>query len=146
MSTSATCSTIWPPTPPTRAILLYVEAVTYARKFMSAARAASRLKPVVVIKAGRHTEGAKAAASHTGALAGSDKAYDAAFCRAGMLRVGDLDEMFDAAETLALARPVDGDRLAILTNGGGIGVLATDTLIDLGGKPGPSWRRIPSMR
>ena len=117
----------------TRAILLYVEAVTYARKFMSAARAASRLKPVVVIKAGRHTEGAKAAASHTGALAGSDKAYDAAFCRAGMLRVGDLDEMFDAAETLALARPVDGDRLAILTNGGGIGVLATDTLIDLGG-------------
>lgn len=117
----------------TRAILLYVEAVTHARKFMSAARAASRVKPVIVIKAGRRAEGAKAAASHTGALAGSDKAYDAAFRRAGMLRVDDLGELFDAVETLAMARPVEGNRLAILTNGGGIGVLATDTLIELGG-------------
>ena len=118
----------------TRAILLYVEAVTAARKFMSAARAASRAKPVIVIKAGRHPEGAKAVASHTGALAGSDAVYDAAFRRAGMLRVGDLAELFDAAATLAVAREIRGDRLAILTNGGGVGILATDALIDRGGR------------
>ena len=117
----------------TTAILLYVEAITHARKFMSAARAAARAKPVIVIKAGRHAEGAKAAHSHTGALAGADAVYDAAFRRAGMLRVYDLDELFDAVETLAYARTVRGNRLAIITNGGGIGVLATDSLIDYGG-------------
>lgn len=121
----------------TRAILLYVEAVTHARKFMSAARAAARTKPVIVIKGGRHAEGAKAAASHTGALAGSDAVYDAAFQRAGMLRVETLEELFTAAETLAttarFARSV-GERLAILTNGGGLGVLATDALIGAGGR------------
>lgn len=117
----------------THSILLYVEAVTDARKFMSAARAAARVKPVIVIKAGRHPEGAKAVASHTGALAGSDAVYDAAFRRAGMLRVGDLAELFDAAATLAVAREIKGDRLAILTNGGGVGILATDALIDRGG-------------
>ena len=83
----------------TRAILLYVEAVTDARKFMSAARAAARLKPVVVVKSGRMAQGAKAAATHTGALAGSDAVYDAAFRRAGLLRVLDLRELFDCAET-----------------------------------------------
>jgi acetyltransferase len=118
----------------TRAILLYIEAVTHARKFMSAARAAARIKPVIVVKAGRYTEGARAAASHTGALAGADGVYDAAFRRAGMLRVIDMQALFDAVETLAMAGPVSGDRLAILTNGGGIGVLATDTLIDKGGR------------
>ena len=118
----------------TRAVLLYIESITHARKFMSAARAAARLKPVVAIKAGRHAESAKAAHSHTGALAGSDDVYDAAFRRAGMLRVADLDELFDAVETLASPPPYRGDRLAILTNGGGVGVLATDTLIDLGGR------------
>ena len=117
----------------TRAILLYVEAITSPRKFMSAARAAARLKPVIVIKAGRHAEGAKAAASHTGALAGADAVYDAAFRRAGMLRVHDIDELFDAVATLANPPKSSGDRLAILTNGGGLGVLATDTLIDEGG-------------
>jgi acetyltransferase len=117
----------------TRAILLYVEAIKEARKFMSAARAAARLKPVVVVKAGRAAEGARAAASHTGALAGSDAVYDAAFRRAGMLRVNDMTELFDAVETLALTRPQQGERLAILTNGGGPGVLATDALIALGG-------------
>lgn len=117
----------------TRAILLYVEAITHPRKFMSAARAAARLKPVIVIKAGRHAEAAKAAASHTGALAGSDAVYDAAFRRAGMLRVHDIDELFDAVATLANPPKGSGDRLAILTNGGGLGVLATDTLIDEGG-------------
>jgi acetyltransferase len=117
----------------TRAILLYVEAIDDARKFMSAARAAAHSKPVVVIKSGRHAQGAKAAATHTGALAGSDAVYDAAFRRAGLLRVFDLDELFAAAETLGRLRPFSGRRLAILTNGGGLGVLAVDQLIDLGG-------------
>lgn len=117
----------------TRAILLYIEAVQDARKFMSAARAAARTKPIVVVKAGRHAQGAKAALTHTGALAGSDAVYDAAFRRAGLLRVNDLDELFAAAETLGRLRPFPGRRLAILTNGGGIGVLAVDRLADLGG-------------
>ena len=117
----------------TRAILLYVEAIGNVRKFMSAARAAARVKPVVVIKSGRHAQGAKAAATHTGALAGSDAVYDAAFRRAGLLRVLDLEELFAAAETLGRLRPFTGNRLAILTNGGGIGVLAVDRLADLGG-------------
>ncbi|HYD29872.1 MAG TPA: bifunctional acetate--CoA ligase family protein/GNAT family N-acetyltransferase [Azospirillaceae bacterium] len=117
-----------------RAILLYIEAVTDARKFMSAARAASRQKPVIVIKAGRTEEAARAATSHTGALAGTDAVYDAAFRRAGILRVTELDELFDAVETLAMGVQITGDRLAILSNGGGIGVMATDTLIDFGGK------------
>ena len=117
----------------TRAILLYIEGVTHARKFMSAARAASRMKPVIVVKAGRHAAAAKAAASHTGALAGVDAVYDAAFRRAGMLRVVTLEDLFDAVETLAQARPPRGERLAILTNGGGVGVLATDALMDAGG-------------
>jgi acetyltransferase len=114
----------------TRAILLYVEAVTHARKFMSAARAAARSKPVIVCKAGRHSEGARAARSHSGALAGSDAVYDAAIERAGMLRVFALEELFDAVEMLALGRRPRGDRVAIVTNGGGIGILATDRLID----------------
>src|SRR5215472_736770 len=119
----------------TRAILLYVEAIRDARKFMSAARAAARVKPVVVIKAGRHSAAAQAAATHTGALAGADAVYDAAFRRAGLLRVLDLGEFFDATETLGRIRAVSGRRLAILTNGGGIGVLAIDRLVDLGGLP-----------
>jgi acetyltransferase len=117
----------------TRAIVLYIESVADARKFMSAARAAARVKPVVVIKAGRHAEGARAAATHTGALAGSDAVYDAAFRRAGLLRVFDLDELFAATEILSRQPPFPGRRLAILTNGGGIGVLAVDRLADLGG-------------
>jgi acetyltransferase len=118
----------------TSAILLYLEAVRDARKFMSAARAASRLKPVVVVKSGRMAQGAKAAATHTGALAGSDAVYDAAFRRAGLLRVLDLRELFDCAELLArhLHAP-GGNRLAILTNGGGLGILAVDRLTELGG-------------
>jgi acetyltransferase len=117
----------------TRAILLYIESIKDARKFMSAARAAARTKPVVVIKTGRHALAARAAATHTGALAGSDAVYDAAFHRAGLLRVLDLGELFDAAETLDRVKAVAGKRLAILTNGGGIGVLAVDRLLDLGG-------------
>jgi acetyltransferase len=117
----------------TRAILLYIEAVIDARKFMSAARAAARIKPVVVVKSGRMAQGAKAAATHTGALAGSDAVYDAAFRRAGMLRVFDLRELFDCAETLGRVSAPRGKRLAILTNGGGIGILAVDRLVELGG-------------
>jgi acetyltransferase len=112
---------------------LYIESVKDARKFMSAARAAARAKPVIVIKAGRHAQGAKAAATHTGALAGSDAVYGAAFRRAGLLRVFDLEELFDATETLGRLKPFPGQRLAVLTNGGGVGVLAVDRLIDLGG-------------
>ena len=119
----------------TRAILLYVEAIKDARKFMSAARAAARIKPVVVVKSGRMAQGARAAATHTGALAGSDAVYDAAFRRAGILRVSDLRELFDCAETLGRVESPPGKRLAILTNGGGIGVLAVDRLVELGGIP-----------
>jgi acetyltransferase len=118
----------------TRAILLYVEGITHGRKFMSAARAAARLKPVLVLKAGRSSGGARAAASHTGMLAGSDRVYHAAFRRAGMLRVDTMAELFDAAATLALTGAQDGERLAILTNGGGAGVLASDALEAAGGR------------
>ncbi|MBA4329826.1 MAG: GNAT family N-acetyltransferase [Polaromonas sp.] len=118
--------------PGTRAILLYMESVKSARKFMSAARAAARNKPVIVVKAGRAPDGARAAASHTGALAGSDAVFDAAVRRAGMLRVDTLESLFDAAETLAHVTHWQGERLAVLTNGGGAGVLAADALA-LGG-------------
>jgi len=118
----------------TSAILLYVESVRDGRKFMSAARAAARRKPVLIAKAGRSPEAAKAAASHTGALAGVDDVWDAAIRRAGMLRVSTTEELFDAVETLARARPLTGDRLAIVTNGGGAGVMATDALVLNGGR------------
>ncbi len=122
----------------TRAILLYIEAIADARKFMSAARAAARLKPVVVVKSGRMAQGAKAAATHTGALAGSDAVYDAAFRRAGLLRVLDLRELFDCAELLGRhVRAPTGKNLAILTNGGGLGILAVDRLVELGGAVAP---------
>ncbi|HWJ93146.1 MAG TPA: CoA-binding protein, partial [Telluria sp.] len=119
--------------PETDSILLYMEDVRHARKFMSAARAAARSKPTIVIKSGRAPEGAKAAASHTGALAGADQVYDAAIRRAGMLRVLSTEDLFDAAETLARAKRLGGERLAILTNGGGPGVMATDELVCRGG-------------
>jgi acetyltransferase len=118
----------------TRAILLYVESVTHARKFMSAGRIAARAKPVLVIKTGRSSAGAKAALSHTGALAGADLVYDAAFRRAGMLRVHELRELFEAVTTLSAGVKAVGDRLAIMTNGGGAGVIAVDALEDDGGK------------
>jgi acetyltransferase len=117
----------------TDAVLLYIESVTNARKFMSAARRCARLKPVIVVKSGRHSEGAAAARSHTGALAGSDAVADAAFRRAGLLRVKSIDDLFGALEALSSRQELVGERLAILTNGGGAGVLATDHLIDEGG-------------
>jgi acetyltransferase len=116
------------------AILLYIESIAQARKFMSTARAAARNKPVIAIKAGRFAEGAAAAMTHTGALAGADDVFDAALRRAGIVRVFEIDELFAAVESLAHSKPIHGDRLAILTNGGGPGVLATDALIARGGK------------
>ncbi len=110
----------------TRSILLYIESVEAPRKFMSAARAAARNKPVIVVKAGRAGQGLRAAASHTGALAGSDIVIDSAIRRAGMLRVDTLAELFMAAETLVNFRANRSDSLAILTNGGGAGVMAAD--------------------
>ena len=104
---------------------------------MSAARRAARIKPVIVVKGGRAEEGARAATSHTGALAGADVVYEAAFRRAGMLRVNEVEELFDAATTLARRSPQRGNRLAIVTNGGGAGVLATDRLIEEGGRLAP---------
>lgn len=121
----------------TRAILLYVENVTHARKFMSAARIAARAKPVIVVKSGRGARAAAAAASHSGALSGADDVYEAAFRRAGMLRVQTLRDLFDAAATLAAGTRIRGDRLTILTNGGGLGVLATDALEALGARMAP---------
>ncbi len=118
----------------TRAVLMYVEGITQARKFMSAARGVARLKPVIVLKAGRHAAAAQAAASHTGSMAGSAAVYDAAFARAGLVRVAGLGELFDAAETLGHSITPRNERLAILTNGGGVGIIATDLLMDEGGE------------
>ncbi|SOE01169.1 bifunctional acetate--CoA ligase family protein/GNAT family N-acetyltransferase [Caenispirillum bisanense] len=120
--------------PQTAAILLYIQSVKDKRSFLSAARAAARNKPVLAIKAGRHEAVSHAVASHTGALAGSDHVYDAVFRRAGMLRVYDFEELFAAVETLGRSRKLKGDRLAIVTNGGGVGIMATDDLIGLDGR------------
>ena len=120
--------------PATRAILLYIESVTGARKFMSAARAAARNKPVIAVKAGRSAEAARVATSHSGALAGADAVYEAALRRAGVLRVATTRQLFEAAQILAQGRPYCGPRLAILSNGGGPAVLATDALIGAGGE------------
>ena len=117
----------------TSAILLYLETIPSARKFMSASRSAARAKPVVVIKSGRSEASARAAATHTGALAGSDAAVASAFRRAGLVRVEDLEDLFTAAETLTCLKPVAGSELLIVTNGGGAGVLAVDDLVQFGG-------------
>ncbi|MGB3416021.1 MAG: bifunctional acetate--CoA ligase family protein/GNAT family N-acetyltransferase [Mesorhizobium sp.] len=112
----------------TRAIVMYLESVTNPRKFMSAARAAARIKPVVAVKAGRHELAAKAAATHTGALSGSDRVVDAALSRAGILRVEGLAELFASAEIMSRFPPLERARVGIVTNGGGAGVLAVDEL------------------
>ncbi|HET6970150.1 MAG TPA: GNAT family N-acetyltransferase, partial [Phenylobacterium sp.] len=114
--------------PATRAILVYVESLTDARKFMSAARLAARAKPVVLVKGGRSRAGAKAAFSHTRALAGADAVYSAAFRRAGVLQVDGLDALLEAGLAFVHGRPRPAASLAILTNGGGAGVLAVDAL------------------
>lgn len=121
--------------PEVSSIVMYVESLTHFRKFMSAARAVSRVKPIIALKAGRTRAGALAAASHTGALAGEDAVYDAAFQRAGILRVKTFEELFDCAELLAKQPKPKGPGLAIITNAGGPGVMAADALSDYGYDP-----------
>ncbi|HYE35204.1 GNAT family N-acetyltransferase [Methylocaldum sp.] len=118
--------------PETRSILMYVEGVRNARRFMSGLRAAARMKPVIVIKAGRHAEGSRAALSHTGALVGSDDVFDAALQRAGVVRATTIEQLFAAAQLLATQHRVKGDRLVIVTNAGGPGVMATDRAVEQG--------------
>jgi len=123
----------------TNAILLYVEGVRDARSFLSALRLAARLKPVIVLKAGRNTDSAGAAHTHTGALMGSDDVFDAALARVGAVRAQTFGQLFAAAEVLSAGIHAGGDRLAIITNGGGAGVLAADRAGDLGVKlPNPA--------
>jgi len=120
--------------PKTRSILMYIEGLTDARKFMSAAKHFARTKPIILVKAGKFTESAKAAASHTGSLTGEDNIYDAAFKRAGVVRVDEIADLFNAAEVLGMQPLPNGPNLAIITNAGGPGVMATDALISRGGK------------
>jgi len=120
--------------PHTRSILMYIEGVTNARRFMSAARHFARSKPIVVVKAGRFRESARAVASHTGSLSGEDAIYDAAFKRAGIVRVEEIADLFNAAEVLSTQPLPNGPRLAIITNAGGPGIMTTDALLARGGK------------
>lgn len=118
----------------TRSIVMYMESVGDARSFLSAAREVALTKPIIVMKAGRTEAAGRAAASHTGSLTGSDDVLDAAFRRGGVLRVNDISDLFDMAEVLAKQPRPKGPRLAIVTNAGGLGVLATDALIGSGGE------------
>ena len=116
----------------TKGILLYIEGIRDARGFMSALRATSRFKPVVLVKVGRHEAGSRAVQSHTGALVGSDAVFDALVRRAGVVRVGSILQLFSCARALSTHVRPTGNRLAIVTNGGGPGVMATDRAVDLG--------------
>ncbi|CDU01530.1 putative fused acyl-CoA synthetase and Acetyltransferase [Vibrio coralliirubri] len=118
----------------TEAILLYVDSITDARRFISAARAASRNRRILVLKGGRTAKGRAAAMAHTGGVDTLDIIYDSAIRRSGMLRVKNLHELFAAVETLTHSVPLRGERLAIVTNGGGPAIMAVDTLFDRGGK------------
>ena len=120
--------------PNTRSIVLYIESLANPRRFMSASRAFARKKPIIVYKSGRFPESALAAASHTGAMASEDSVYDAVFHRAGIARVFDISNIFDFTDLIGRKRMPKGSRLAIVTNAGGPGVMATDTLIYSGGK------------
>ena len=120
--------------PLTKSIVVYMESIGDARSFLSAAREVALTKPVIVIKVGRTAEAARAAASHTGSLTGSDEVLDAAFRRVGVLRVNTIAELFDMAEVLGKQPRPAGPRLAIVTNAGGPGALATDMLVSSGGK------------
>ncbi len=121
--------------PGVSSIVLYIESLSNFRKFMSAARAVSRVKPIVVLKSGKCPAGARAAASHTGALAGVDAVYDAAFKRAGIVRVNTIEELFDCAELMAKQPRPSGPGLAVITNAGGPGVMAADALYDYSLEP-----------
>ncbi|MCX7822111.1 MAG: bifunctional acetate--CoA ligase family protein/GNAT family N-acetyltransferase [Syntrophobacterales bacterium] len=113
-------------------IIVYMEGLTNLRKFMSAARSVSQVKPIVVLKAGRSQAGAQAASSHTGAMTGEDVLYDAAFERAGIVRVREIRELFDCAELLAKQSRPSGPKLVVITNAGGPGVMAADAVSDAG--------------
>jgi acetyltransferase len=118
--------------PETKSILLYVEGIRHSRRFMGGLRVAARMKPVVVVKAGRHAEGSRAAVSHTGSLVGADDVFDAALQRAGVVRVLTIAELFDAAHILSAGIRVKGNRLAVVTNAGGPGVMAADCAVEAG--------------
>jgi acetyltransferase len=118
--------------PATKSILLYIEGIRNSRRFMSGLRVAARMKPVVVVKAGRSQEGARAAASHTGALVGSDDVFDAALQRAGVVRVHSIRQLFEAARILSSGYRAEGNRLAVVTNAGGPGVMAADRAPEVG--------------
>ncbi|MFC1692110.1 acetate--CoA ligase alpha subunit [Candidatus Latescibacterota bacterium] len=120
--------------PETQSIVIYMESLANARRFLSAARAFSRTKPIILLKAGKSSEGAKAAMSHTGSIAGNDAVFDTAFKRAGIIRVDTVGELFDCAKTLAMQKIPKGKRLAVVTNAGGPGVIVTDSLVELGGE------------
>jgi acetyltransferase len=115
----------------TRSILLYIEGIRHARSFMSALRAAARVKPVLLVKVGRHDAGRRAAVAHTASLVGADDVFDAAVSRAGVVRVQTVSQLFTAAKALSCGFHPVGDRLAIVTNGGGPGVMASDRATDL---------------
>ncbi|MDH3197700.1 MAG: bifunctional acetate--CoA ligase family protein/GNAT family N-acetyltransferase [Candidatus Krumholzibacteria bacterium] len=123
--------------PETRSILLYIEGIGNARRFMSGLRVAARMKPVVVVKAGRFSEGSRAAVSHTGSLVGADDVFDAALRRAGAVRVMTIEQLFSAARILSSGAHVRGDRLAVVTNAGGPGVLAADCAVESGATIAP---------
>jgi acetyltransferase len=120
--------------PKTKSILMYMEGITDARKFMSAARHFARTKPIIVVKSGKFGESAKAAASHTGSLSGEDGIYDAAFKRAGVVRVEEIADLFNSAEVLGTQPLPKGPNIAIITNAGGPGVMTSDAVIARGGK------------
>ncbi len=115
----------------TDCILLYIEGIRYARRFMSGLRAAARLKPVIAIKGGRNAQGSRAAISHTGAMIGADDVFEAALRRAGVVRVMSIKQLFSAAEVFRSGYRAQGERLVIITNGGGAGVMAADRAADL---------------
>ena len=123
--------------PRARSIIIYMENMTRHRKFMSAARSVSRVKPIIVVKSGRSEAAAKAAASHTGALAGQDETYNAAFRRAGIIRVDTIGQLFSCAEALGKMQRPPGGKLAIITNAGGPGVMAVDAF--------SKWREEPAV-
>ncbi len=120
--------------PETKSILLYIEGIRNARDFMSGLRVAARMKPVVVVKTGRHEAGSRAAMSHTGSIVGSDDVFDRALRRAGVVRVLSIGELFAAAEILSSGYRVKGNRLAVVTNAGGPGVMAADCAVEWGVK------------
>jgi acetyltransferase len=120
--------------PYTKSIIIYMEGIGNARKFMSAARGFARTKPIIIIKPGRYNESARAASSHTGSMAGDDEVYDAAFKRAGVVRVKEIADIFNTAEVLHSRILPTGSKMVIITNAGGPGVMATDKIMELGGE------------